>query len=643
MADDFEKPRRDRWWRRSRRDDARIADEPGYLEESQGYGFGHDWDEQGGGAADPYAEEYYPAPPDEPRRRGCIAGCLLLPFTLTARLVKWGAVAFVVLLGLTIVWLAATKPVSETLDPHGDPFVLVSQDGQPIARGGDVVLAPVEAEMLPAHVIQPFLAIEDRRFFSHWGVDPRGVARAFVHNLGGGSMQGGSTITMQLAKVTYYSHDRTMGRKLLEVPTALWLELWLTKEEILERYLSKIYFGDRSYGLRAASMRYFGKAPEDLAPQEAILLAGLPKAPSSLAPSVHAAAARARADVVKIAMVDAGYLTQAEARAMPDARLRLQSNREPPRYAHFTNWIRRLAVAEGYGADAPIIATTLDVEVQRAAEAAVRSVDVGDAEVALVAMRPDGAVLAMVGSKDYNANQFNHALAGRQPGSTFKLFVWLAALQQGMSPGMMVSDTEMPGGPRNAGNAYRGQITLEDAFVHSSNVVATRLYNQVGGDAVVSLAQDFGIDAAMDPADTSLPLGTADVSLLQLTAAYAGIARGEYPVRPYAVQPARGEPEDHGGRYRLDPRVHAEMIEMLRETVNRGTGQAARLPIPNFGKTGTSQENRNAVFVGWAGGIVAGVWVYADADSADRSRISGGDAPARIWRQFMIRAVPGAN
>lgn len=573
--------------------------------------------------------------------RGCL-WLLVLPFRLALAFIKWLAIGLVVVVLATIGWLALTKPVEKTLEPHGDPYVLVSQKGEPIARGGDVVLAPVEAELLPDHVIDAFVATEDRRFYSHWGVDPRGIARAFVSNLFSGTRQGGSTITMQLAKVTYFTHDQTMGRKLLEIPTALWLEAWLTKDEILERYLSKIYFGDRSYGIRAASLRYFDKAPEALTPAEAMVLAGLPKAPSHYAPSFHPEAARNRATVVKQAMVDAGYLTEREARAIGPAEFRLTRQRDLPRYAHFTNWIRQEAQNQGYDPDARIIPTTLDVDIQRAAEAAVNAVNVGDAEVAIVAMRPDGAVLAMVGSKDYNANQFNHALAGRQPGSTFKIFVWLAALESGMTTDSIVADTPLPGGPRNSGERYEGDITLERAFAKSSNVAATRLYEHLGGLTVVDLAERFGISAQLDPNDTSIPLGTADVSLLELTAAYAGVARGEYPVVPYAVVDADGQWIDHSGQYTLDPRVRRQMADMLRETIDDGTGGAAKLAIPNFGKTGTSQQNRNAVFVGWAGGIVAGVWVYAEADDKDRTGLSGGDAPARIWKAFMQRAVPGA-
>ena len=589
------------------------------------------------------------AVPPEPRGRSLAGrtarGCLwllVLPFRLAYLFIKWLAIGAAVAVLALVGWLALTKPVERTLEPHGDPYVLVSQKGEPIARGGDVVLAPVEAELLPDHVVNAFIATEDRRFWSHWGIDPRGMARAFVSNLFSGTRQGGSTITMQLAKVTYFTHDQTMGRKLLEIPTALWLEAWLTKDEILERYLSKIYFGDRSYGIRAASLRYFDKAPEALTPAEAMVLAGLPKAPSNYAPSFHPEAARKRAAVVKQAMVDAGYLTPAEARAIGPAQFRLTRERDLPRYAHFTNWIRQEAAKQGYDPDARIIPTTLDVDIQRAAEAAVKSVNVGDAQVAIVAMRPDGAVLAMVGSKDYNSNQFNHALAGRQPGSTFKIFVWLAALESGMTPETVVADTPLAGGPRNSGEHYEGNSTLERAVAKSSNVAATRLYEGIGGDAVVDLAQRFGISAQMDPNDTSIPLGTADVSLLELTAAYAGVARGEYPVVPYAVVDADGQWIDHSGKYRLDPRVRTQMADMLRAAVNDGTGKAARLGIPNFGKTGTSQQNRNAVFVGWAGGIVAGVWVYAEADDKDRTGLSGGDAPARIWKAFMQRAVPGA-
>ncbi|MEZ5707865.1 MAG: transglycosylase domain-containing protein [Blastomonas sp.] len=555
-----------------------------------------------------------------------------------------------VLFLLLIAWLAITAPLSKSLEPIAPPQItLLSADGQPIARNGAVVDAPVEVAKLPPHVVHAFLAIEDRRFYDHWGVDPRGLARAAWSNFSGsGVTQGGSTITQQLAKITFLTPERSLTRKAREMLIAFWMEAWLTKDDILGRYLSNAYFGDNVYGLRAASLHYFYRQPEKLKPEQAVMLAGLVQAPSRFAPTRNPEAARKRADLVRSAMVAAGYMNRQEADALPRAELDVRSREVLPTGTYFADWAMPQARALTEMSYARLdLRTTLDARLQKLAERVVARAPLGGAQVALVAMRPDGEVVAMVGGRDYRASPFNRATqAKRQPGSTFKLFVWLAALQSGMEPDDMVSDTPIETGsyrPKNSGERYRGEITLKEALVHSSNVVSVRLINELGSEAVIREARNLGLSGAFAEGDPSLALGTGGASLIEMTAAYAGLAGNSWPVVPYAF-----EPEEQGwwdwlfnGPESYSSRVHSDMQDMLRAAVNSGTGRQARLSIANYGKTGTTQDNRDALFIGYAGGLVVGVWVGNDDNSPLRG-VSGGGLPARIWRDFMGGAVKGA-
>ncbi|USI72055.1 transglycosylase domain-containing protein [Sphingomonas morindae] len=549
------------------------------------------------------------------------------------------------LLVLLVGWLAITAPLSRSLRPIAPPAVtLLAADGRMIARRGAITDQPVNVRRLPPYVGQAFVAIEDRRFYRHWGVDPQGIARAAWHNLrAGGVREGGSTITQQLAKLVFLKADRTMGRKARESLIAFWLEAWLSKDEILSRYLSDAYFGDNVYGLRAAARHYFDVPPERLSLGQAALLAGLMKAPSRLAPSGNLAGARARARLVLGAMVEAGFLSAARAAAVPPVRLRLRGGGPAPDGGWFADWVLPAARAEDEDPYAPrTIATTLDRRLQRAAERAARQAPAG-LQVAMVAMRPDGRVVAMVGGRRYADSPFNRAVqARRQPGSTFKLFVYLAALRAGMTPDDHVEDTRLTlngWSPVNADGRYRGSITLREAFARSSNVAAVRLTQQVGPQAVAQAARDLGVASPL-AADASLALGTSGVTLLELTAAYASVAAKAYPVRPYGVPPPpqswleRLRTRQHG----FSGRETAMLRDLLSATVNRGTARGAALDRPVFGKTGTTQDNRDALFVGFADGLVLGVWVGRD-DNQPMRGIAGGGLPARIWRDFMIDAL----
>ncbi|HVJ00407.1 MAG TPA: transglycosylase domain-containing protein [Sphingomonas sp.] len=569
------------------------------------------------------------------------------------RRIRWGRWivrgmgAGIVLLVLVIAWLAVTAPLSKSLEPPTPPSItLLAEDGTPIARRGAIIGDAVDASTLPDHVSQAFLAIEDRRFYSHWGIDPRGIARAAIHNfMAGGVVEGGSTITQQLAKNAFLDSDRNAGRKLREALISFWLEAWLTKNEILSRYLSNVYFGDNVYGLDAAAHHYFSRDPKDLTIAQAAMLAGLVKAPSRLAPTGNLKGARARQKLVVGAMEDAGFITHAEALAAKPAVLHVEKVRELPNGTYFADWVLPAARdSAGEVRDEMTVRTTLDMRLQKAAERAVRRAGLRQAQVALVAMKPDGSVVAMVGGKSYADSPFNRATqARRQPGSTFKLFVYLAALRYGMTPDSMVADepiTIAGWSPRNDNGKYRGDIPLSTAFAISSNVAAARLTQEVGVRNVIRAARDLGISTPI-PNEATIALGTANVSVLELTSAFAAIAAGAYPVEARGIAETRqkGWLESlTGGQHDLPEKTRRQMLELLQASVNHGTSRNAQLAIDTFGKTGTTQDNRDAWFVGFADGLVTGVWVGND-DNSPNPGLHGGGVPAGIWRNFMSDAL----
>lgn len=575
-----------------------------------------------------------PIPPSKWRRRWTWA--------------KRGMAAFAILFALTVAWLAWTAPLSKSLEPIAPPqLTLVSAEGRAIARNGAIVDEPVEVAKLPPHVIEAFLATEDRRFYNHWGVDPIGIARAAWNNITSDSTAGGSTITQQLAKFTFLNSDQTYSRKARELLIAWWMEAWLTKDEILSRYLSNAYFGDNVYGLRAAALHYFYRQPEHLTLSQATMLAGLVKAPSRLAPTRNLRGAQARQRVVIAAMVDAGYLTEAEGARIRVATIDHRARGDLPTGTYFADWAMpqaRASIQPGYGEER--VTTTLNARLQDIARRVTARANIGRAQIALVAMRPNGEVVAMIGGRSYADSPFNRAAqALRQPGSTFKLAVYLAALRAGMTPETIVDDSPITDGdyrPTNYSGRYRGPITLREAFASSSNVVAVRLYHRVGGAAVRQAARDLGITTPIAD-NASSALGSSGTSLLQLTAAFASIAGNYGPVEPHALrQEEPGMFESlFDGRSALPSSHRAAMLDLLSAVIDHGTGRAARLGIPAFGKTGTTQDYRDALFVGFAGDLVVGVWVGNDDNSPVRG-MTGGSEPARIWRAFMAEAVPGA-
>src|SRR4051812_44201758 len=563
------------------------------------------------------------------------------------RHVVLGLLAFLM---LTIAWLAITAPLSKSLQPIAAPsLTLVSAEGEPIARRGADIRAPVQLARLPKHVPAAFVSIEDKRFYHHWGISLRGIARAAWRNVGaGGVREGGSTITQQLAKTSFLSSERTMGRKGQEVLIAFWLEAWLTKPQILERYLSNVYFGDNVYGLRAAAHHYFSVEPEQLSVAQAAMLAGMVRAPSRLAPTHNLQLARNRAKVVIGAMVRDGALTARQARALKPASLRVERQRAVPTGTYFADWVLPAARArvEQEGDDAygqQTVPTTLESRLQKAALQSIRNAGLGKAQVALVAMRPDGKVVAMVGGKDYSRSPFNRATqARRQPGSTFKLFVYLAAMRAGMSPDDPIEDKPLRIGnwqPKNYGDRYRGTMTLRDAFAQSSNVAAVRLSEKVGWQNVIRAAHDLGVTSPLND-NPSLALGTSGVTLIEMVQAYAAVAAGAYPVRAHGLD----DPEkpwwqrmwqNYAGKTR-DP-AFGQMKALLGSVIQQGTGRGAALAVPVYGKTGTSQDYRDALFIGFTDDLVVGVWVGND-DNSSLGQVAGGGLPARIFRDFTAAA-----
>ncbi|HKR25746.1 MAG TPA: transglycosylase domain-containing protein, partial [Allosphingosinicella sp.] len=433
---------------------------------------------------------------------------------MVKRAIKLGLLIFL----LILIWLMLTAPLSRSLGPIAAPsLTILSAEGEPIARRGSIIGEPVDVSLLPPHVGQAFIAIEDRRFYMHSGLDPWGMGRAVWRNFRAGRVrEGGSTITQQLAKTSFLSPDRTYTRKAQEALIALWLEARLSKAQILSRYLSNVYFGDNVYGLRAAARHYFNVDPEELTLAQAAMLAGVVNAPTRLAPTRDLDAARARARLVLAEMVEGGFITAEEAEDVRPARVRRGPRDNVPTGTYFADWVLPAAsdlADEGYGQRR--IRTTLEGDMQRAAVRAVRRAGLGRSQAALVAMRLDGRVVAMVGGKDYARSPFNRATqARRQPGSAFKLFVYLAAFRAGLDPNTPVDDMPIRLGdwaPRNYGDSYRGRMTLRDAVAHSSNSVAVQVSERVGRDNVIRAARDLGVTTELRPAP-SLPLGVNNMT-----------------------------------------------------------------------------------------------------------------------------------
>ena len=563
--------------------------------------------------------------------------------------------------GALVAWYAADLPdVEAALDATRRPSIRVmAADGSELATAGDLFGIPVQAHELPPAIPYAVLAIEDRRFYQHAGLDAWGLLRASVANLRAGAIvQGGSTITQQVAKNLFLTPERTLKRKVQELLLALWLERQFSKDQILALYLNRAYFGAGAWGVDAASRKYFGVPATRVSTYQAAMLAGLLRAPSRYNPRANRNLADGRARQVLISMVEAGFMTQAEADSAVRNRDALVF-RDGPRTGSrwFVDWVLDQVPHFVSAEDEDLIVkTTLDPRLQRQAEVRMRAMlrgagrEAGASQAALVSLAPDGAVRAMVGGGDYRKSQFNRAVqARRQPGSAFKPFVYLAALEAGMTPHTPVVDAPLAirgWKPRNFANRYRGEVTLDEALVQSINTVAVRLSEQVGRGRVIEVARRLGITADM-PKTPSLALGVAEVSPLELTAAYAVFANGGVSVWPYAITTIHHTDgrllyrrDGHGTGRVVAPKHAAAMTRMLSATVERGTGRAASLPRPVAGKTGTSENFRDAWFVGFSADLVTGVWMGND-DGTPMRKVTGGGLPTRLWRDYMADAHDG--
>jgi penicillin-binding protein 1A len=594
--------------------------------------------------------------------------------SLMGRLVYWCLV-----LGLwlaiggagTVAYVGAHLPPIQSLEiPKRPPSIqILDVAGRALARRGDMAGEILTLNELPSFVPKAIIAIEDRRFYEHYGVDPMGIGRAAVANiLHRGVAQGGSTITQQLAKNLFLTQERTITRKLQEAMLAIWLERKFSKTQILELYLNRVYFGSGAYGIEQASLRYFGKSARHITLAEAALLAGLVKSPSRLAPTRNFDGAEQRAKIVLAAMTELGFISAANERVALAKPPRIVAQAGNGSVNYVADWIMDvLNDVLGHIDEDIEVETTIDAGLQTGAEKILvdelaRKGDKGGvAQGALVAMTPEGAVRAMVGGRNYADSQFNRAVAAkRQPGSAFKPFVYLTALEHGLTPDTVREDKPIKikgWQPENYGHEYFGPVTLTKALAMSLNTVSVRLTMELTPMAVIRTAYRLGIASKLEP-NASIALGTSEVSMLELVGAYAPFANGGFAIQPHVVERISGADgkllyarnEQQLGRI-IEARYVAMMNAMMQETLTIGTAHKAALPgWPAAGKTGTSQDFRDAWFIGYTANLVTGVWLGND-DGSPTKKVTGGGIPVEIWSRFMreahqgvpVAALPGAS
>jgi penicillin-binding protein 1A len=505
-------------------------------------------------------------------------------------------------------------------------------------------------EQIPPEMRAAMIAVEDKRFRSHLGVDPVGVARAAKVRVDTGRWtQGGSTITQQLARNIFLTNSRTFGRKVKEGVLALAIERKFSKNQILELYLNRVYFGGGAYGIDAASRRFFGHSARTLSLGEAAIIAGLVKAPSNYSPTADVEAARDRSEVVLQTMVANGFVTPERAAGVDAAAIKIQPTTRQNSVRYFTDWaLPQLDTLIDESSDPIEVWTTLDTSMQTAAERAIAANTPKTAQGALVAIDRDGAVRAMIGGRDYVDSIYNRATqAERQPGSAFKLFVYLAALESGMKPTDTIVDEPVTidgWTPRNSTRTHAGPVSLREAFARSINTVSAKIGAQLGFGAIADMARRFGISSNISTYP-SMVLGTSDVRLIDMTRAFASVGNQGVSVSPYAIRKvvtADGkllyQKESEEGRVLVAPWVAAEMVDLLQSAVLTGTGRAAQIGRPVAGKTGTTSSNKDGWFIGFSSGLTTGVWMGRD-DARAIAGLQGGTAPARAFHDFMVTAV----
>nr|WP_279306488.1 PBP1A family penicillin-binding protein [Microvirga solisilvae] len=600
---------------------------------------------------------------------------------LTSEATTLGAAGGIVMLALALPAFRETE--DDWLKTQDLAVTFLDRYGQEVGRRGLHLDDSYKLEDFPDYMIKAALATEDRRFYDHWGIDPIGTFRALLVNAqGGGVVQGGSSITQQLAKNLFLTNERSLERKIKEAFLALWLEFHLTKDEILKLYLDRAYMGGGAHGVVAAADYYFGKPAKDLTLAEAAMLAGLFKAPTKYAPHVNLPAARARANEVLRNMVEAGFLTEGQiqtARRNPATPVNRERESTPDFYLDWAfEQVQALATEKKFGAERVLIVKTpLDTALQRHAEEVLenqlrqngRQYRAGQG--AIVVMDVDGAVRTIVGGRDYGQSQFNRATNGlRQPGSSFKPFVYAAALTTNpkLRPTSNVVDAPICLGnwcPQNYGRSFSGSMPLSSALARSINSIPVRMSLEIGkGNAkagraiIIDTAKRMGLTHPLAN-EAPLPIGAAEVTAIDMAAGYAVFANGGKRAEPYAaweVRNSSGEviyrhDRDTPPKQVLEPRVVTDMNFMLNKVVTEGTGKRAAIEgVPVAGKTGTTNGYKDAWFVGYTGNLVASVW-YGNDDSKPMNNMTGGTLPALTWHEVMniahqnleIRPIPGVD
>ncbi|MCA0418509.1 MAG: PBP1A family penicillin-binding protein [Proteobacteria bacterium] len=564
--------------------------------------------------------------------------------------------------GLVAYHASQLPPIDQLTVPKRPPNIaILAADGSLLANRGETGGRTITIGEVPPYLPRAFVAIEDRRFYEHFGIDPIGITRALVTNLRGrGVAQGGSTLTQQLAKNLFLTQDRTAARKIQEAILALWLERTYTKDQILELYLNRVYFGSGAYGVEAAAQRYFNKSARSVTIAEAAMLAGLVQAPSRLAPNRNPDLAEKRAQLVIAAMTDQGFITPAAAKTALTAPAEVPERVGAGSVNYAADYVMDvlddfIGAVEG---DVTVL-TTIDSKLQSSAETTLvdalstQGAKLNASQGAVVSLAPDGAIRALIGGRDYTKSQFNRATAARrQPGSSFKPFVYLTAVEKGMTPDTIRDDAPVSikgWEPENYSRNYRGPVTLATAMQHSLNTVAARLIQEVTPREVIRTAQRLGINSALQP-NLSLALGTSEVTPLELTAAYATFANGGQSVLPYVIREVRqtnGKVVYARKAAGLGPVIQPQNLAMINTmfngVMNGGTG--SKFNISGWqvgGKSGTTQDYGDAWFVGFTAKLVTAVWVGND-DNSKMKRVTGAGLPGEIWGKYMKAAHAGAQ
>ena len=564
--------------------------------------------------------------------------------------------------GLVAYHAAQLPPINQLTVPKRPPNIaILAADGSLLANRGETGGRTITIGEVPPYLPKAFVAIEDRRFYDHFGIDPIGLGRAVVNNLRrAGGVQGGSTLTQQLAKNLFLTQERTAARKIQEAILALWLERTYSKDQILELYLNRVYFGSGAYGVEAAAQRYFNKSARSVTIAEAAMLAGLVQAPSRLAPNRNPEAAEKRAQLVIAAMADQGLISQNAAKTALVAPAEATERIGAGSVNYAADYVMDVLDDFIGAVDGDVtVLTTIDTKLQSSAETilveplAAQGAKQGVSQGAVVSMASDGGIRALIGGRDYTRSQFNRATAAkRQPGSAFKPFVYLTALEKGLTPDTIRDDSPVSfkgWEPENYSRNYRGPVTLQTALAHSLNTIAARLINEVTPREVIRTAQRLGINSALQP-NLSLALGTSEVTPVELTAAYATFANGGQSVLPYVIR----EVKSSTGKVIyarkaasfgpvIQPQTLSMMNAMMHQVMVSGTGAKANIPGWEVGgKSGTTQDFRDAWFVGYTARLVTSVWLGNDDNSAMK-RVAGSGLPAEIWGKYMKAAHAGAQ